>query len=93
MIVGQMWPHVITIHIWDCLGIPLGLPRDYHEIVNGLPRDCRAIGLGFARDRGIAVGLPWGCLPIACFEIGEGLGLPNGCLGIAGFPMDCFGIV
>ena len=62
MIVGQMWPHVITIHIWDCLGIPLGLPRDYHEIVNGLPRDCRAIGLGFARDRGIAVGLPWGCL-------------------------------
>ncbi len=88
MIVGQMWPRVITIHIWDCLGIPLGLPRGYHEIVNGLPRDCRAIGLGFARDRGIAVGLPWGCLPIACFEIGEGLGLPNGCLGIAGFPMD-----
>ena len=46
----------------DFLGVAKGLPRDSQRAALELPRNCRAIGLGFARDRRIAFRLPWGCL-------------------------------
>ena len=73
MIVAQMWPHVITTHIWDCLWISLGLPRDCHEIVNGLPWNCLGIAEQLAWDLRSIVGLLSGCRGVA-------LGFANGLL-------------
>ena len=77
LLVGQMWPHVITIHIG-----PNGLPRGCLgivclEIIKGLPQDCQMI----------AWRLPQDCLWIAndldLHCPGFALGLPSDYLGIA----------
>ena len=101
LLVGQVWPHVITIH-----SSPNGLPRvclgiicleitNIYPIVLRLSTDCLETASGLPLD----CKLPAFALPGVCLGIASGLpldckrpafALPGVCLGIAsGLPFDC----
>ena len=54
MFLGQMWPHVITVHIGPN-GLPMGLPRNslseiYKWIALKFPRGCLEIASGLVKS-------------------------------------------
>ena len=103
LLVGQVWPHVITIH-----SSPNGLPRvclgiicleitNIYPIVLRLSTDCLETASGLPLDckrpafalPGVCLGIASG-LPLDCKR--PAFALPGVCLGIAQrLPWDCLG--